>query len=113
MTINQKRRVGYGFNFEPFGWYILVTEDEEAFYKESRDILERTAVVLGVTILISIFLLVFFSGFLTRPMTKIVLAMKKIIITNDLSERVPVEYKDEIGALAQTFNIMVGELDKA
>ncbi|MEA1910443.1 MAG: hypothetical protein U9N32_02065, partial [Spirochaetota bacterium] len=69
MTINQKRSVGYGFNFEPFGWYILVTEDEEAFYKESRDILERTAIVLGVTILISIFLLIFFSGFLTRPMT--------------------------------------------
>ena len=113
MRISQKNRVGYGFFFEPFGWYILVTEDEEAFYKESRDILERTAVVLGVTIFVSIFLLVFFSGFLTRPMTKIVLAMKKIIITNDLSERVPVEYRDEIGALAQTFNIMAGELDKA
>lgn len=113
MMINQKSRVGYGFFFEPFGWYILVTEDEDAFYKESRDILERTAIVLGVTILVSIFLLVFFSGFLTRPMTKIVLAMKKIIITNDLSERVPVEYRDEIGTLAQTFNIMVGELDKA
>ncbi|MCK5674688.1 MAG: HAMP domain-containing protein [Spirochaetales bacterium] len=113
MMINQKSRVGYGFFFEPFGWYILVTEDEDAFYKESRDILERTAIVLGATILVSIFLLVFFSGFLTRPMTKIVLAMKKIIITNDLSERVPVEYSDEIGALAQTFNIMAGELDKA
>ena len=113
MKINQKNRVGYGFFFEPFGWYILVTEDEEAFYKESSDILERTAIVLGVTILVSIILLIYFSGFLTRPMTKIVLAMKKIIITSDMSGRVPVEYKDEIGDLAQTFNIMVGELDKA
>lgn len=113
MRVNQKSRVGYGFFFEPFGWYILVTEDEEAFYKESRDILERTAVVLAVTILVSIILLIYFSGFLTRPMTKIVLAMKKIIITSDMSGRVPVEYKDEIGALAQTFNIMVGELEKA
>jgi adenylate cyclase len=113
MTVSQRRRVGYGFDFEPFDWYVLVTEDEEAFYKESRDILERTAIVLGVTILVSIFLLIFFSGYLTRPMTKIVLAMKKIIITNDLSGRVPVEYSDEIGSLAQTFNIMVRELDKA
>jgi adenylate cyclase len=113
LEIHQRGRVGYGFFFEPFGWYILVTEDEEAFYKESRDILERTAIVLGATILVSIFLLIFFSGFLTRPMTKILLAMKKIIVTNDLSARVPVEYKDEIGALAQTFNIMAGELDRA
>ncbi len=113
MKINQRNRVGYGFFFEPFGWYILVTEDEEAFYKESRDILERTAVVLAATILVSIILLIYFSGFLTRPMTKIVLAMKKIIVTSDMSGRVPVEYKDEIGALAQTFNIMAGELDKA
>lgn len=113
MKVNQKSRVGYGFSFEPFGWYILVTEDEEAFYKESRDILERTAIVLGATIFVSILLLIYFSGFLTRPMTKIVFAMKKIITTNDLSGRVPVEYKDEIGSLAQTFNIMIEELEKA
>ena len=113
MTVNQKRRVGYGFSFEPFNWYIMVTEDEEAFYKESRDILNRTAVVLGLTIFISIILLVYFSGYLTRPLTKIVLAMKRIITTSDMSERVPVEYKDEIGTLAHTFNIMAGELEKA
>ena len=39
--------------------------------------------------------------------------MKNIIATNDLSQRVVVEYQDEIGGLAQTFNLMVGELDKA
>ncbi len=113
MTIDQRGRVGYGFFFEPFGWYILVTEDEAAFYKESRDILERTAVVLAATIFVSILLLIYFSGFLTRPLTKVVQAMKQIITTNELSLRVPVEYKDEIGALAHTFNIMAGELEKA
>ena len=39
--------------------------------------------------------------------------MKDIIDTNDLSKRVMVEYHDEIGGLAQTFNLMVGELEKA
>ena len=39
--------------------------------------------------------------------------MKDIISTNDLSQRVVVEYHDEIGQLAQTFNLMVGELEKA
>ena len=113
MKVNQRQRVGYGFSFEPFDWYVLVTEDEEAFYKESRDILNRTAIVLGATIFISILLLIYFSGFLTRPMTKIVLAMKDIIKKGDMSGRVLVEYSDEIGTLAHTFNIMAGELEKA
>jgi class 3 adenylate cyclase len=39
--------------------------------------------------------------------------MKEIISTNDLSKRVVVEYHDEIGALAQTFNLMVNGLEKA
>jgi class 3 adenylate cyclase len=39
--------------------------------------------------------------------------MKEIISTNDLSKRVVVEYHDEIGALAQTFNLMTGKLEQA
>jgi class 3 adenylate cyclase len=39
--------------------------------------------------------------------------MKDIISTNDLSERVVVEYHDEIGQLAQTFNAMVRTLGEA
>jgi adenylate cyclase len=39
--------------------------------------------------------------------------MREIISTNDLSKRVVVEYHDEIGALAQTFNLMVNGLEQA
>jgi class 3 adenylate cyclase len=39
--------------------------------------------------------------------------MKDIISTNDLSERVVVEYHDEIGQLAQTFNLMIENLNQA
>jgi class 3 adenylate cyclase len=39
--------------------------------------------------------------------------MKEIISTNDLSKRVVVEYHDEIGQLAQTFNLMTGKLEQA
>jgi class 3 adenylate cyclase len=39
--------------------------------------------------------------------------MQNIITTNDLSQRVVVEYHDEVGQLAQTFNLMTGELEKA
>jgi class 3 adenylate cyclase len=39
--------------------------------------------------------------------------MREIISTNDLSKRVVVEYHDEIGQLAQTFNIMTEKLEQA
>jgi len=43
----------------------------------------------------------------------VVASMRQIITTNDLGERVEVEYKDEIGELAQTFNLMVEGLETA
>ena len=113
LKVNQKQRVGYGFYFKPFDWYFLVTEDQEVFYRESKEILVQTAYVLAGTIVFSIILLIIFTGFLTRPLRSIVDTMKHIISTNDMSQKVPVEYKDEIGTLARTFNIMTGELDKA
>ncbi|HET6450519.1 MAG TPA: adenylate/guanylate cyclase domain-containing protein, partial [Spirochaetia bacterium] len=51
--------------------------------------------------------------YLTRPLTRVAGTMREIISTNDLSKRVVVEYHDEIGALAQTFNLMVERLDQA
>ncbi len=113
MTAQGKKRVGYGFYFKPFDWYFFVTEDEEAFYRESKQIIIQTGYVLGGTIIFSILLLFIFTGYLTRPLRSIVSTMRHVISTNDMSHRVPVEFKDEIGTLAHTFNIMTGELDKA
>ncbi len=113
VTVNGSKRVGYGFYFKPFDWFFFVTEDESVFYRASREIIVQTAYVLGGTIIISILLLIFFTGYLTRPLRSIVETMRHIISTNDMSSRVPVEYNDEIGTLAHTFNIMTGELEKA
>jgi adenylate cyclase len=54
-----------------------------------------------------------FASYLTRPLTRVVGTMKAIISTNDLSKRVVVEYHDEIGQLAQTFNLMTARLEQA
>ena len=58
-------------------------------------------------------LILLFASYLTRPLTKVAGTMENIIRTGDLSNRVAVEYHDEIGKLAHTFNLMVGELEKA
>ena len=106
-------RVGHAFRFIPFDWYVVVSESEAAFYREVTEITIRNTIVLGVSILVSLIMLLIFTGYITGPLTRVVTTMRGIITDNDLSARVAVEYSDEIGELAHTFNIMVGELQKA
>ena len=113
MNISGLNRVGQSFLFEPFQWFVLVTETDETFYREADQIIINTAYVLGGSILLSLLLLFLFSGYLTRPLRSVATGMRRIIETNDLSSRVRVEYNDEIGALAHTFNIMSEELERA
>ena len=106
-------RVVKGFWFDPFGWYLLVTEERGTFYNQVNEITVRSAIILGAAILVALGLMVLFASYLTRPLMRVGGTMREIIATNDLSKRVTVEYHDEIGGLAQTFNLMVGELEKA
>jgi len=60
-----------------------------------------------------VLMLVLFARFLTKPLSKVVETMNSIITGGDLGSRVEVEYRDETGKLASTFNHMLGELEKA
>jgi len=113
LNISGDNRVGQTFLFDPFNWYVMVTETDETFYREADQIILNTAYVLAGSIVLSLLLLFLFAGYLTRPLRSVATGMRHIIETNDLSERVPVEYNDEIGSLAHTFNIMSGELERA
>ncbi len=106
-------RVGRGFWFEPFNVYYLVTEARDTFYGEVNRIAVQTLGLLAAAIMLAVFFLVVFSRKLTGPLTRVASAMQQIIRTSDLDERVPVEYGDETGELAHTFNLMSAELDKA
>ena len=113
ITLGGRERVAKGFWFAPFGWYIVVTEERAAFYGQVNQITFRTLIILGVSIGAGILLVLLLANYLTRPLTRVAGTMKEIISTSDLSKRVVVEYRDEIGQLAHTFNLMVGELEKA
>jgi adenylate cyclase len=113
IRLGGKERVAKGFWFDPFGWYMMVTEERSTFYSKVSQITQRSAIILGAAIVLAVVLMLLFARYLTRPLTRVAGTMKSIIATNDLSQRVMVEYPDEIGGLAQTFNLMVGELEKA
>jgi adenylate cyclase len=113
VVIGGKDRVAKGFWFDPFHWYVLVTEERASFYATVNQITYRTGVILVVSIGAGALLVLLFAGYLTRPLRRVADTMKEIISTNDLSKRAVVEYQDEIGQLAQTFNLMVDGLEDA
>ncbi len=106
-------RVGRGFYFAPFDWYYFVSDLSAAFYGDINQIAVRTLIISVLTLALASILLFIFSQRLTQPLRKIVDSMKEIISSADLSKQVEVEYNDETGVLAHTFNIMTNELDKA
>ena len=108
-----KPRVARGFYFEPFDWYFLLTEEKSVFYGDVDRIARQTVYILAGAALLAVAMLLVFANVLTRPIGRVVGAMNGIISSSDLSARVAVEYQDETGRLAHTFNIMIGELERA
>ena len=106
-------RVGYAVSSAPFGWYMLVTVTRDSFSAASRQILIQSFVILAVSTILAIALLFLLSGYLTRPLHEVVVAMQGIMASNDLSQRVTVMSSDETGELGLTFNQMTGELETA
>ncbi|MDR2517067.1 MAG: adenylate/guanylate cyclase domain-containing protein [Spirochaetaceae bacterium] len=112
-VIGGEKRIFQSFYFTPFQWFILISEKSEVFYRDANRIALQTLITLGVSIAAAALLLAVVSAHLTNPLGRVVKAMNNIINSADLSSRVEVEYQDETGRLAHTFNQMIGELDKA
>ncbi len=106
-------RAASGFPFGPFGWYLIVTEERGAFYGDVDAITRGTLAILAASLVVATLLVLLFVRYMTKPMSAMVVAMRRIIDSGDMSERVPVEFSDEIGTLSHTFNIMLDELRKA
>jgi len=113
LALGGSERVAQVAPFEAFGWYILVTEQREAFYQTINQMYLQTGIILSASSALALALLLVFSYLLTQPLKNVVGAMRDIISTSDLSKRVEVLYNDETGELGHTFNLMTSELGKA
>ena len=112
-SMDGRTRVGNSFAFEPFGWTVLVTEDGDNFYREIRELNRQNLIILGSALGVSLILILFLASYLSKPIQRVEQTMREVTATNDLSRKVKVEYNDEVGVLANTFNHMTGELDRA
>jgi len=99
--------------FQPLGWYLLVTEQRTIFYAAVNDLYWQTGIILAASLAVSIVLLLAFSFILIHPLRDMVGTIKDIMATSDLGKKVEVRYRDEIGELGHTFNLMTEQLGKA
>jgi len=113
LSIGGVPRVVSRFAFAPFGWTVFTTEVRSAFYSDVSRITWQTIILIVGSCVVAVVLLFLFVRHLIGPLSRTAGTMRQIITSNDLSARVQVDYRDEIGEMSQTFNVMVGELEKA
>ena len=112
-TNNGIDKVGFQKYFEPWDYYFLLSVYSPMFYKDANAILRNSVIVLILSILFMGFIIYLLINFILTPLKVIVSTMNDIIKLNDFSNRVPVEFNDEIGEMAFTFNNMLDELESA
>ncbi|MDT3698236.1 MAG: methyl-accepting chemotaxis protein [Thermincola sp.] len=78
---------------------------------EEKALLNRYYYAGGIALLVGIVLSILFSGYLTRPIRKMVKSMQDIAdMQGDLTQEIKVSSHDEIGDLAGQFNRMLANL---
>ncbi len=111
--IDGVERVGFYGYFAEWDYYFLISVYATMFYRDADTIVKNSVVILILSIIIMAILLFVFISYIMKPLNNVVNIMNDIIKLNDLSSRVPVQFNDEIGELAFTFNNMLEELDGA
>ena len=94
---------------EPFGWYVAVGVPVAADTQAGQSGLALT-VTWALALLASILIGIWAVGRFTKPLRKLA-SSTSTLGAGDLKERVSVETEDEVGALAQSFNVMAAQLD--
>lgn len=105
-------KISYVKGFVPWGWVIgsgIYVDDIDAIFWNS------TKWMLGIIAVLSILVFVILQMIIrsiTFPLSEIQNAIKQIQTTKDLSQRVKILRKDEIGDIGNSFNQMVGDFQQ-
>ncbi len=95
--------------FKPWDWIISAGAYEEEIYHSLYETERFIFIVIFVSLVIAFVLTVILSNFLTGP----ILALTRVttgMSSGDLSHRVIIKGKDEIGTLGESFNLMAEKI---
>jgi PAS domain S-box-containing protein len=99
-----------GYNLEPL--YAQITEVKERLSSKFEAILKTTVIIAGLFVIIGTIILSLISQRITTPIYQLVSSVN-LISGGDLSQKVDVRSRDEIGDLAQAFNQMTDKLRRS
>ncbi len=111
--ISGRSKVGVFINYAEWSDYLLIFDDRDAFYSNVNMILNYLIIILAASVIISSVLLLYFISRITSPIVEFVHTIQDITEKMDLTRRVKIYYKDEVGYLASYFNNMISELESA
>lgn len=96
-------------SIEPWGWRVAVGVPTAESTSAGQSIIALAA-TWAVTLLASILIGFWAVGRFTKPLRKLAVSASSLG-EGQLQERIIVETQDEVGALAQNFNLMAGQLE--
>lgn len=105
----EKPKINAVAYFKPWDWYVNVGCYEEDFYKPVYKILLLIVIVSVIMIIVSILFIFFLMKNKVEPLSEIINSMKKVS-KGDMSIKVDVKNKDEIGIISQIFNEMIDNI---
>ncbi|MEK0314744.1 sensor histidine kinase [Cohnella sp. 56] len=91
------------------GWHVLVVQPRSEMLRQLSRIQWLTAVIICVTIVLSLILSWAVSGLISKPIRKVLISMKKFQ-KGDFTQQVRVIGHDEVGQLGLGYNTMVGRI---
>jgi len=104
----RKKIIKYSY-FEPWDWIIAAGTYEDEIYQSLRDTERFILILMIISISMVLVLTIVFSRLLAKPVHELTMVTTKMA-AGDLSQRVKVATKDEIGILGATFNYMTGQV---
>jgi len=94
------------------GWGVIVQVDEAKAYYSAIDMRNRSLVLVGVVAILAVLLGLLFAGQISRPIRQLAVAARRLA-GGDYDTRVPARSSNEVGILAEAFNQMGSEIQKA
>jgi HD-GYP domain-containing protein (c-di-GMP phosphodiesterase class II) len=109
----REARLGEAFFFEPFGWYVVVSDRTESVFAETDRLTASLVWALAASVVVALALLLLLARSIARPIKRLSGAMAEIQKTNDFRQGLEIASRDEIGTLTMQFNALCLQLDKS